>query len=278
MTINVEAIGLLPRENNAILGRIGTIIARLAGTQFEIELAQKLRFDVFFSDRGLVKNHTDGVDADAYDPHCAHLLLLDTAVSGSVADQLVGTARLLLDENASLAGGFYSENEFTLRGLRTRQAGRRFLEIGRTCVKPQWRSKRTAELMWQGIWAFALDHQVDVLVGCASFNGTVPAAHAMSLSFMHHYHRAKGAWRVKALPELSSSMDLMPLEAINLKQAMLAMPPLLKGYLRVGAMIGNDCVVDHDFGTTDVFVVLPVANIAKRYIRHYRADASRFAA
>ncbi|MGL4404267.1 MAG: GNAT family N-acetyltransferase, partial [Notoacmeibacter sp.] len=156
--------------------------------------------------------------------------------------------------------------------------GKRFLEIGRTCIKPQWRSKRTAELMWQGIWAFALDHQADVLVGCASFNGTVPAAHAVALSFLHHHHRAKGAWRVKALPELSSTMDLMPFEAINLKQAMLAMPPLLKGYLRVGAMIGSDCVVDHDFGTTDVFVVLPVANIAERYIRHYRADASRFAA
>jgi L-ornithine Nalpha-acyltransferase len=106
----------------------------------------------------------------------------------------------------------------------------------------------------------------------------VPAAHAMALSWLHHHHRAKGPWRVKALPERRQSMDLMPEEALNMKAALLAMPPLIKGYLRVGAMIGDGCVIDADFGTTDVFVALPVARIAARYIRHYGADAGRFAA
>ena len=202
----------------------------------------------------------------------------DTAILGTLRERLVGTARLLIEDRAAEAGGFYSENEFTLRSLAARQNGKKFLEIGRTCIKAEWRSKRTVELMWQGIWAFALDHHVDVMVGCASLHGTVPAAHAMALSFLHHHYRAKGAWRAKALPERFSSMDLMPLEAINLKQAMLALPPLLKGYLRVGALIGEGCVIDADFGTTDVFIVLPVAKITKRYIRHFGADASRFAA
>ncbi|MGL4406293.1 MAG: GNAT family N-acetyltransferase [Notoacmeibacter sp.] len=278
MTINVETIGLLPLENSSVLGRIGTIVVRLAANQAEIEAAQALRFEVFFKERGMMSDVSGPLDRDAFDPHCAHLLILDTAVLGSLKDQLVGTARLLIDDKAKLAGGFYSESEFTLRSLRERQSGKKFLEIGRTCIKAQWRSKRTVELMWQGIWAFALDNNVDVMVGCASLQGTVPAAHAMALSLMHHHFRAKGAWRAKALPERFSSMDLMPCEAVNLKQAMLAMPPLLKGYLRVGAMIGEGCVVDHDFGTTDVFIVLRVAKIAKRYIRHYGADASRFAA
>ena len=280
MTINVETVGLLEvcPFGGAILGRIGTLEVRLAKNQAEIEAAQALRFEVFYRDRGMMSDALQPLEVDAFDSFCAHLLIIDTAVLGTLRDQLVGTARLLLDDKALAAGGFYSESEFTLRSLRTRQSGKKFLEIGRTCIKAEWRSKRTVELMWQGIWAFALENSVDVMVGCASLQGTVPAGHAMALSLMHHHYRAKGAWRAKALPERFSSMDLMPLEAINLKQAMLALPPLLKGYLRVGAMVGEGCVIDADFGTTDVFIVLPVSKIATRYIRHYGADASRFAA
>ncbi len=278
MTINVETIGLLPPVNNLVLGRIGTIEVRLAKSAAEILAAQALRYEVFFKDRGIASDAKCAIDADHFDAYCEHLLILDTAVLGPLSDQLVGTARMLLSQKAENAGGFYSESEFTLRSLIARQPAKQFLEIGRTCIKAEWRSKRTVELMWQGIWAFALDNKVDVMIGCASLDGTVPAAHAMALSLMHHHYRAKGAWRAKALPERFVKMDLMPAEAINLKQAMLTLPPLLKGYLRVGAVIGEGCVIDHEFGTTDVFVVLPVAKIEQRYIRHYGEDASRFAA
>ena len=278
MTINVESIGLVPATGYAVLGRIGTIEVRLAKTTAEIEAAQALRFEVFFKERGIASDAANPIDADLFDAHCDHLLILDTAVLGPLSDQLVGTARMLLSCKAGNSDGFYSENEFTLRSLLARQPTKKFLEIGRTCIKTEWRSKRTVELMWQGIWAYALDNQVDVMVGCASLEGTVPAAHAMALSLMHHHYRAKGAWRAKALPERFVKMDLMPAEAINLKQALLALPPLLKAYLRVGAMIGEGCVIDYEFGTTDVFIVLPVAKIQQRYIRHYGADASRFAA
>jgi L-ornithine Nalpha-acyltransferase len=278
VTINVETINLLPPLNSGILGRLGTIEVRLATSHAEIRAAQALRYSVFFKDRGIERDSTSPLDADAFDPFCAHLLIIDTSILGSFGQQLVGTARMLLEDSTSNASGFYSESEFTLRSLRDRQLGKRFLEIGRTCIKAEWRSKRTVELMWQGIWAFALEHNVDVMVGCASLEGTVPAAHAMPLSLMHHHYRAKGVWRAKALPERFSNMDLMPAEAINLKQAMQALPPLLKGYLRVGAMVGEGCVIDYAFGTTDVFIILPVTKIAARYIRHYGADATRFAA
>jgi L-ornithine Nalpha-acyltransferase len=278
MTINVDTIGLVLPVNGAVLGRIGSLEVRLAKTIPEITAAQALRFEVFFKERGFACDVAIPLDMDRFDAHCAHLLIIDTAVLGTLSDQLVGTARMLLDDKALNAGGFYSESEFTLRSLRQRQANKKFLEIGRTCIKAEWRSKRTVELMWQGIWAFALENKIDVMVGCASLDGTVPAAHATALSLMHHHYRAKGAWRAKALPERFSSMDLMPFEAINLKEAMLAMPPLLKGYLRIGAYVGEGCVIDTDFGTTDVFIVLPVAKIKQRYIKHYGADASRFAA
>jgi L-ornithine Nalpha-acyltransferase len=259
--------------------RLGALHTRLAVNAKEIEMAQRLRHAIFHK-------HDDtksgSIDADQFDDVCDHLLIIDAASpagQNSLPDgELIGAARLLGEDGAAAIGGYYSETEFTLRGLRQRQPAKRFLEIGRTCVAPSHRSKRAAELMWAGIWSYAVETGADVLVGCASLPGTIPAAHAQALSYMHHHHRAGGQWRAKALPERRSSMDLMPLEAINLKAALNAMPPLLKAYLRVGAMIGDGCVVDYDFGTTDVFVVLPIERIAARYIRHYGASAERFAA
>ena len=80
------------------------------------------------------------------------------------------------------------------------------------------------------------------------------------------------------MPERYQAMDLMPAEAINPKAAIAGMPPLVKGYLRLGARIGDGCVIDRDFGTVDVFIVLPVREISSRYVNYYGAEAQRFAA
>jgi L-ornithine Nalpha-acyltransferase len=273
---------------SGILGRIGTLEVRLARTEAEIDAAQDVRFRVFNAEFGAHRGKPAGNviearfaearDADRFDPWCDHLIVLDQSIDGPETGRIVGTYRLMPQARMAACGGFYSEQEFTLGALAARHAGKSVLELGRSCVLPAWRSKRTVELLWQGIWAYTLSTGADILVGCASFNGTVPAAHAMALSWLHHHHRAKGAWRVKALPDRYQTMDMMPAEALDMRAAMFAMPALIKGYLRVGAMIGEGCVIDAEFGTTDVFVVLPVARIADRYIRHYGADASRFAA
>jgi putative hemolysin len=266
---------------DGLLGRLGSLVVRLARTQAEVHAAQSVRHRVFCEEMGARPAACatgENREFDAIDPWCDHVIVLDTALPGPDAARIVATYRLLPQDRSAGAGGFYSEQEFTLRSLAARHPGKRFLELGRSCVLAPWRSKRTAELLWQGIWAYALETGADVLVGCASFHGTVPAAHALPLSWLHHHHRAKGAWRVKALPERHSTMDLMPAEALDMKAALLAMPPLIKGYLRVGALVGDGCVIDAEFRTTDVFMVLPVANIAQRYIRHYGADAGRFAA
>ncbi|HAO2891969.1 TPA: ornithine-acyl-ACP acyltransferase, partial [Escherichia coli] len=128
----------------------------------------------------------------------------------------------------------------------------------------------------QGIWSYCRYHSIDVMFGCASFQGTVPAAHALPLSFLHHNCRATPDWDVQALPSLYQPMDLVPSEAVNPKVALFAMPPLIKGYLRLGAMIGDGAVVDHDFGTTDVLIILPVSRISTRYVSHYISNAKRF--
>lgn len=277
----VAALAGLSRQSSAMLGRIGTLQARLARDSSEVAAAQEVRFRVFYDELGAKRQYVHALeqrDADRFDAICDHLLVLDTTIPGPEHRQIVGTYRLLRQESALVAGGFYSDEEFELESLMARHPDRRFLELGRSCVLPEYRSKRTVELLWQGIWAYCRIHGIDVMTGCASFHGTVPAAHAEALSLLAHNFRPDPDWDVRAIAPRYRSMDLMPSEAVDLRRALAAMPPLIKGYLRIGARFGDGCVVDADFGTTDVFVVLSTDWIADRYINYYGADAQRFAA
>ncbi len=265
----------------ARLGRIGAIEVRLARNDDEVAAAQEVRYRVFHEELGALAPAAgvrDRRDADRFDEVCDHLLVLDAGLPGSEHRRIVGTYRLLRQECAAAAGGFYSSDEFELEALVARHPSLRFLELGRSCVLPAYRSKRTIEALWQGIWAYVNHYGIGAMIGCASFHGTVPAAHAEALSFLAQNCRAEGDWQVAAVAPRFHVMDLMPGEAINARAAFAAMPPLIKGYLRLGAKIGDGCVVDHGFGTTDVFIVLPVGTISARYVNHYGADAARFAA
>ncbi|GHD15757.1 GNAT family N-acetyltransferase [Tianweitania populi] len=265
-------LAVTPSATLLPLGKIGSLEARLATSEAEIEAAQKLRFSVFYEELGATRQEAhrlDQRDADRFDSICDHLLVFDTALPGPSAKQIVGCYRLLRQETADATGGFYSADEFEFDKLVARHPGLNFLELGRSCVLPAYRSKRTIELLWQAIWAYVKHHGIDVMAGCASFHGTIPAAHAEALSFLAHNCTGQDEWAVRAVAKRFAPMDLMPAEAINAKAALTAMPPLVKGYLRLGAKFGEGCVVDHDFGTTDVFVVLPISAISERYITYY---------
>ena len=263
-----------------VLGRIGNLETRLARTNSEIDAAQAVRYRVFVEEMN-AQIAPDAMhrrrDIDAWDMVCDHLLVLDTSIEGDTEEQIVGTYRLLRQDVARHSGGFYSQSEFDVDALLARHPEKRFMELGRSCVLPAYRTKRTVELLWQGNWAYALKHGVDAMFGCGSFSGTVPEEHALALSFLHNNALARGEWAVGARPELFRTMDLMPQEAINPRKALSAMPPLIKGYLRLGAMAGEGAVVDHQFRTTDILIVLPISNISGRYLNYYGADAGRFA-
>lgn len=263
-----------------VLGRIANLETRLARTASEIDAAQAVRYKVFVEEmKAQVAPEADRRkrDVDSWDAICDHLLVLDTSIEGDTEDQIVGTYRLLRQDVAERAGGFYSSSEYALDALLARHPTKRFMELGRSCVLPDYRTKRTVELLWQGNWAYALKYGMDAMFGCGSFPGTVPAEHALALSFLHHNIRARDEWAVGARPELHRTMDLMPAEAINMKKALAALPPLIKGYMRLGAMVGDGAVVDHAFRTTDVLIVLPISNISGRYLNYYGTDAGRFA-
>ena len=168
--------------------------------------------------------------------------------------------------------------EFDISGLAARHRDLRFVELGRSCVSPAYRNKRTVELLWQGIWSYVRQHRLDVMIGCASLNGTDPDRLALPLSFLHHFAAAPESWRAGPQPSRRIEMNRIARHLIDHKAALRELPPLIKGYLRLGAFVGDGAVIDDQFGTTDVLVVLPVSAINARHIRHFGADASRHAA
>lgn len=268
-----------------VLGRSGNLQIRLARSSRDVRRAQRLRYQVFHEEMAAIPNARCRFlrrDIDAYDAICDHLLVVDTSRMDARPGRkprpmVVGTYRLLRQEQAGQLG-FYSQGEFDIAPLLARHPGKRFLELGRSCVLPDYRTKKTVELLWHGIWAYVRHHRIDVMIGCASLEGTEPAALATRLGFLHHHARATGEWSAKAHAARSVPMDLIAADQIDAKAALKALPPLLKGYLRIGARFGDGAVVDHQFGTTDVLVVLPVAAIDPRYVDYYGAEGERYAA
>ncbi len=267
------------------LGRLGDLEVRLAASAAEIRRAQALRYQVFYEELSAAPDgraRRTRRDADAFDAVCDHLLVLDHSAPDRPPfhprPALVGTCRLLRQEVAERRGGFYTADEFDIAPLIRRKPDLRFLELGRSCIAAAHRDRRTLELLWHGIWSYVLTHRIGAMIGCASLPGTDVDGLALPLSFLHHMARAPAEWRVDARAELRVGMDRMPAAAIDAKAALRCLPPLVKGYLRLGARVGDGAVIDRQFGATDVCIVLPVAAISRRYIDHYGADAGRYAA
>jgi putative hemolysin len=261
-----------------IYGRLGSLEVTLARKKSEIRRAQRLRYKVFYEEMSATPNALAILsrrDEDAFDPIFDHLLVIDRADQGKGRwrrSKVVGTYRVLRQEVADLHDGFYTQGEYDLAPLiAAKSPDLSFMELGRSCVLKPYRSRRTVELLWQGIWSYVREHGVDVMIGCASFEGTDPAAHAEALSFLHHTALAPEEWRVRAHEHLRIDMNMMPKEAVSRRAALKALPPLIKGYLRAGAYVGDGAVIDHQFGTTDVLIILPVAAIKSRYLEYFGA-------
>lgn len=263
----------------ASLGRIGHLELRLATRKSEIRKAQKLRYKVFFKEGGAVadiKCRMTRRDICPFDRVCDHLIVVDHAFvnrMGRRKPKVVGAYRLLRQEIAERSDGFYSARAFDIAPLIARHPGKNFLELGRSCVHKNWRNKRTLELLWRGVWTYVRHHHIDVMIGCASLPGANPLAHVRALSFLHHNAPANGVWRVAALTHNAVPMDYLACDPMDPRRALAALPPLVKGYLRCGAKVGAGASIDHLFGTTDVFVVMPVAEIEPRYINYFGGPA-----
>jgi L-ornithine Nalpha-acyltransferase len=258
-----------------LLGRCGSFEIHLAKTKEDVRNAQRLRYKVFHEEGGAVAPRAAKRvrrDLCRFDAFCDHLLVTDLAASNSLGrlrPKVVGTYRLLRGEVALRHGGFYSHGEFDIAPLLARHSEKRFLELGRSCVHPKYRSKRVIELLWRGLWLYANYHKIDVLVGCASLPGTNPLALALPLSFLHHRALAEAEWQVRPRGRGGVPMALLEKATIDARKGIAALPPLIKAYVRIGAKFGDGAVIDKEFGTIDVFTIMPIAEIEARYIAYF---------
>ena len=243
----------------------------LAAAAVEIDAAQALRYSVFYDEMGA---HADDAtrasrrDRDCYDGAAAHLVVVDDTAT-DLPCGIVATYRLIDAQAAARCGGFYSAAEFDLAPLLA--SGERLLELGRSCVHPRYRSGTVMQLLWRGIAEYVHANAIDVMFGCASLPGTEPAAIAAQLAYLGAHHLAPETLRPRAVADRRVEMD-GPRPA-DPRQAFLALPPLVKGYLRLGGWVGDGAVIDRQFNTIDVAIVLPTESVTSRYLRHYTRPA-----
>ncbi len=256
--------------------RAGTLEVRCAREEVEIRAAQRLRYRIFYEEMSAQPTPfmvREKRDFDGYDPFCDHLLVIDH--DRPEDERVVGTYRLLRQEVADAHDGFYSAGEYDLSPLmgaafRDHMGEKRqLLELGRSCVHPDYRNNLTISLLWKGIAGYLAEHRIAYMFGCASLPGTDPRVHREALAYLYHEHRCPDAFLVRALPERHVPMDVLRPGEYDVRSARRALPPLIKGYLRLGCFIGDGAVVDEQFGTTDVFILLPVEQVSRRYSQRF---------
>ncbi|HUI25457.1 MAG TPA: GNAT family N-acyltransferase [Candidatus Kryptonia bacterium] len=236
-------------------------VVQLAVDNDDVEAAQRLRYRVFADECGARLTSDSGLDRDPFDAYCDHLL-----VRSLESGQVVGTYRILTFEQARRAGGFYSANEFDLR--RIAALGPRLVELGRACVDPAHRDGVVISLLWAGLFDYLSARGCEYVIGCGSVNLTGNDAGAAGLcNRLKRDRLAPPDWRV--FPYRPYPLDGVAMD----EQAMV--PPLMKGYLRLGAFVCGDPAWDAHFGTADFLMLLPMAGISARHVNGLRRRAAR---
>jgi len=255
--------------------RMGHLEVRLAETSSEVEAALALRYRVFYEEmraRPTAEMETLRQDFDAYDGVCDHLLVLDHS-KGTGAQAVVGTYRLIRRHVAAQIGSFYSSDEYDIGRLESYPG--EVLELGRSCVDAAHRNRPTMQLLWRGIYAYVFQYDIRLMFGCASLPGTTPADLALPLSYLYYHHLAPPALRPVALPHRFVDMRMLEPEQVDPRRALASLPPLIKGYLRLGGFVGDGAVIDHQFNTTDVSIVVKTDEITDKYMRHYERRSTQ---
>lgn len=277
--MNQNLVPELPRfaVGNAAPGfaelRASNLGVRLAVNQDELDAVQALRYQVFYEEMGAKPDAATTAsrrDRDEFDALADHLLVVDHDL-GEGPNSVVGTYRLIREEAAARHGHFYSESEYDISVLKT-FAGRK-LELGRSCTATAYRNRSVMQLLWRGIAAYVFHYGVDLMFGCASLNGTDPDQLAGELTYLATHHMAPEAIRPRALPARYVEMRRAAPDAVSPKQALLRLPPLIKGYLRLGGFVGEGAVIDHQFNTTDISIVVQTDLVTDKYYRHYEREA-----
>jgi putative hemolysin len=251
--------------------RAGNLGVRIATTAAELDAAQALRFHIFYQEMGARPDAETASlrrDRDEFDAVADHLLVVDHGRGEGASDGVVvGTYRLIRRPAAARIGRFYSAAEYDIARIVAFPG--EVLELGRSCVDAAWRTRAVLQLLWRGIAAYVFRHRIDLMFGCASLPGTDLDALAAPLTYLHAHYLAPEALRPRALPDRYVEMCRLDPAAIDARAVLAELPPLIKGYLRLGGFVGDGAVLDHQFNTTDVCIVVKTDLVTDKYYRHY---------
>ena len=255
---------------------VGSLEARLAETAQDVDAVQALRYRVFYEElsaRPSAETSRLRRDVDAFDDVCDHIMVIDHAVG---VEAVVGTYRVLRREPAMRHGEFYSADEYNISCILAQRG--EILELGRSCVDMRHRNRPTMQLMWQAITTYVIYYNIVIMFGCGSLPGTCLEESALPLSYLYYHHLAPPNLRPRALPERYTEMAQLPAEAIDRRAALAQIPPLIKGYLRLGGFVGDGAVIDRQFNTTDVLIVVKTDLVTDKYYKHFERVAREGAA
>lgn len=253
--------------------RVGNLGVRLAATAEELDAAQALRFRVFYDELGAkpdAETLSRGRDHDAFDAIADHLLVIDHDIAPD-ARGVVGTYRLIRQNALTNGARFYTADEYDIAPLE-RFPGQ-LLELGRSCVDQAHRSRAVMQLLWRGIAAYVFHYDIDLMFGCASLHGTDLDEMAPILTYLYRHHLAPEQIRPRALPSRFVDMCRLAEDQYDARMALAGLPPLIKGYLRLGGFVGDGAVIDWQFNTTDIAVVVQTDLVTEKYYRHYERQA-----
>jgi putative hemolysin len=257
----------------AVLVETNRFLVKLAENEDEVKAAQRLRYEVFNKEqkRGLKEADLGGIDEDEFDEYCLHLL-----VKEKDSNKIIGTYRAQVGETAIAAKGFYTSREFDIRGLD--KIADRCLELGRSCVSPEYRHGSVIALLWNAITEILVRSGLTYMLGCVSLDSTDPrigwALHEYLWEF-NHLHR-----KIKAIPRSNYTLERPSMSDITKALSDLSalkkhIPPLLKAYMRIGATICGEPALDEEFGTIDFCILVDMGKVPYRYIKHFKYPAKR---
>lgn len=249
---------------------------RLAQSPEEVTAAQRLRYKVFYEEFHAIADEETARskrDVDEFDSVADHLIVFDEQLPKD--EQIVGTYRLLRQPVAEKFGKFYTSGEFNVDPLLNKYKS--VLELGRSCVLPAYRTRPVLQKLWQGIAQYVTEHRIDLMFGCGSLYAAKPEDIAQELSYLYHYHLADQSVRPIAQPHRYVDMNLIPKDEIDVKSAFMKLPPLIKGYVRLGATIGDGAVIDSQWNSIDVCIVMPTSLVTEKYMKHYQRGTNALA-
>lgn len=258
-----------PENKKTVNFRVGSLEVLIAQTKEQVRAAQALRYRVFVEEMGAKASKemkAKKLDFDDFDSLCDHLLVIDHDRNG----QVVGSYRLLRRSQLPRGGHFYTEGEYDISKALAYFKGE-VMELGRSCVDRAYRTRSTMQLLWRAIGEYVALYNIELMFGCASFPGHRYKIHATHLAYLYHYHLAPEEFRPKALKirRRSKPMNLVEKEYLDKRECLSSLPPLIKGYLRLGGFVGDGAFKDKPYNTTDVCIVLKTDQIADKYANRY---------